>query len=588
MTALTVVHPLLGHVAADPTALMLAGEREWSRQQLHGAVARMAGGLLQQGVGRGDVVALDLPRSDRWILALHAIGWCGATALLVPSKLAPEQAAALLDTSRADWWLCDGPTNGKVRAPAIAPRQAVPANPAQWGLTDTRALVCTSGTSGSRTIVALSTAQWLLSTFAGAARLGHLPGDRWLHVLPLYHVGGLMIAVRAMLLGAAVELAERFDASAAWRRLCRGDVTLVSLTPRMLSQLLDEAAAEKLPNSVRAMLVGGGPLSTSTWQRALDAGWPIAASWGMTETCAQVATTVPGAEVSGALPPLPLAEISATDGRLWARGPGAERTVVTADVGDVDSSGRVTVRGRADDVIISGGAKLCPTLIETALRSHAAVADVAVVGLPHAVHGARPHAALVLRDGALRPSDRDLRDVAAAGLRNYELPDSYRWLSSLPRDAMGKLRRRIVRDQLQRLHARDEQRRDGDAAEVGVRDERMAQRDDAAMHAVRAVDPVGVSDRPIADPRDLGADDQLVVQPDRGLVAGVCVHQRHAEPQHVEVGTIEGGDEDLVETIVGVLERPREEDDAGTIDMVKPGGDAVLEWHSSSLQEGRR
>ncbi|MDP6946846.1 MAG: class I adenylate-forming enzyme family protein, partial [Myxococcota bacterium] len=353
---------------------------------------RTASWLASAGVGVGDVVALHAPVDLNWWVAFHGIAWLGA----VPAPLDPYRTpgaglARQLDTLRptlvlsatsiAGPWRC-------VRMPGSV--DAPPCEPASWPLGAPRLVVLTSGTTGEPKVVSLSALQLVLSAFGSASRLGHEPSDRWLCVLPLHHIGGLSIALRAAWLGVTVVLHPRFDAPEVAARLDSGDVTMVSLVPSMLTAILD--AREQVPfhPRLRVVLLGGAATTPALLARCQSLSVPVARTWGMTEAASQVATAPPGDWAPG-MPQLPFAEVTVLGGVLHVAGPLVGGGVMaTGDLGHVDACGRVHVSGRRDAVIITGGEKVPAALIEAALDEHPAVAEACVVGLPDRRWGHRP------------------------------------------------------------------------------------------------------------------------------------------------------------------------------------------------------
>jgi O-succinylbenzoic acid--CoA ligase len=279
-------------------------------------------------------------------------------------------------------------------------------------------------------------------------------GDRWLNCLPLYHIGGQSILWRCARAAACVVLHDGFVAETVARDLDTHSITHLSLVPAMLARLLDLGC--RPPSSLRAVLIGGAALSRPLYDRATAAGWPLHVSYGMSETAAQVATFTPndGAWHEGLVGhPLPGHEIRiGNDGRIRIRGPqvmlgyldgsglDAEGWLTTGDLGEIDGDGRLTVLGRADDMLISGGRNIHPQEIESCLAACPGVVDVAVTGLPDPVWGDLVVALVV---GSI--DHADLLDHARRHLPSAALPRRIRQLDSLPRNAAGKLERAALR-----------------------------------------------------------------------------------------------------------------------------------------------
>ncbi|MCA9541907.1 MAG: AMP-binding protein, partial [Myxococcales bacterium] len=393
-----------------------------------------AGGLAS--VQPRQVVALEARPRAAFVVALHAIGWRGAVAAPLNARATAAERAVAAAALKADFTLS---IDGLAHGDALAERD--------WALDETRLRVLTSGTTGTPRAVDLSTAQLAFGAFGSAMRLGHAIDDRWLHCLPLHHVGGLAIWFRAAFGATTVELLPGFSAETVAARLDSGAISLVSLTPTMLAAVLDARPDKPFPSALRAILLGGAAASTALLDRCRALAAPVAVTWGMTEAGSQVCTRFAGdlAPDAGVGSPLAFARVNAeADGALRVSGPLVGGTLVTRDRGAVDATGNVHVAGRIDDVIVSGGVNLDPAEIEQVLALHSEVADVAVVAVDDARFGQRPVAVLVAR-GADRPDDAALRAFCRAQLTPYKTPDAFFWRAELPRDGLGKRSRAAVR-----------------------------------------------------------------------------------------------------------------------------------------------
>lgn len=315
-------------------------------------------------------------------------------------------------------------------------------------------IISTSGSEGRPRAVLLGKTQ--LDT-AAAASNKHLPlgpGDLWLNCLPLYHIGGQAILWRCARAAAGVLLHDGFNAEAVASDLHRYPVTHISLVPAMLAQLLESNM--KPPASLRITLIGGAALSRPLYDKAVAAGWPLYPSYGMTETAAQLASFDPadGPWQEGLVgKAMPGHEIRiGQDGRIAVRGPqvmlgylngggvDAAGWLTTGDLGSIDASGRLTVTGRADDMLISGGRNVHPLEVESCLAACPGVSDVAVTSLPDPVWGDFIVALIV---GTAEQST--LLAHARKHLPGAALPRKMVFLERLPRNAGGKLERTALR-----------------------------------------------------------------------------------------------------------------------------------------------
>jgi O-succinylbenzoic acid--CoA ligase len=349
--------------------------------------------------------------------------------------------------------LDDFPARGELPPPRLEPG---------W----VHSIVYTSGTTGKPKGAMLTHANHFASAAASRANLGSCPEDRWLDALPLHHVGGLSILLRSVIDGSAVVLHGGFDADRVDRSLRDDGITLTSVVPTMLRRLVERAAGRPYPSSLRAVLVGGGPAPRELLERASAVGLPALATYGLTETASQVATWAVGGDGAGrAGSGRALGEarfrIAEPDerghgeilvsgptvmGGYFCRAAGSERALSggwlhTGDIGHLDESGCLHVHDRSSDLIITGGENVYPAEVEAVLLAHPYVSEAAVYPLADPEWGQCVSAAVVLHAGR-RLADDELRDWCAIRLARFKLPRTIRFVTSLPRTASGKVRRR--------------------------------------------------------------------------------------------------------------------------------------------------
>jgi O-succinylbenzoic acid--CoA ligase len=421
------------HTAAarHPDRIAIEGpERTLSYRELATSATAGAGVLQRLGVRAGARVALALPPGEEFVIALHACLLAGAA--VVPVDLrhgAEEQASRRAGASL----VLNEPLGGDGSAwPGI-----FSGDPAV-------AVMHTSGTTSAPKPVVLHHSNFLASALGSAVALGLDPGERWLCPMPLTHVGGLSIPIRSAIYATTAILHGRFDTAAVLAELmdCGRRITLVSLVPTMLARLLD--AGLKRPPTLRWALLGGGPITPALLQRAQQAGVPVAPSYGMTETCSQIATfgwPLPGVEL----------RLDGSAHEVIVRGPivapaatGADGWLHTGDLGRFDDRGRLEIIGRKADTIITGGENVAPAEVEAILLEHPAVADAGVFARADPEWGEAVIAAVVLRDGAA-VDPQALREHCAAGLAPFKVPKAIELTAELPRTASGKLLRRALR-----------------------------------------------------------------------------------------------------------------------------------------------
>src|SRR3954447_14442650 len=233
--------------------------------------------LAGRGVGEGTRVAVSLPPSLEYAALLHAMPLLGS--VLVPVNTRDPRQSVDADI------LVDAPLPAPEKATAF---RGEPNDDDVW------VILHTSGTTAVPKPVELTYGNFRASAAAAQENLPLGPDDRWLCVLPLFHVGGLSILTRTAFYGAAAIVHERFDAHAARDSLESGEATVVSLVATMLRRLRD-AGLSRAP-ALRAALVGGGPVPRDLLEWGREAGLPLLQTYGMTETCSQIATAAAGSD----------------------------------------------------------------------------------------------------------------------------------------------------------------------------------------------------------------------------------------------------------------------------------------------------
>lgn len=531
-------------LSPDRTAVVGAdtGDR-LTYADLDDRIDRLAGRLAALGVEAGDHLGAVVGTRVEAVVLVHAAARLGATLVPVDPRGGPGGVQDRLDRADATAVVCEGPTaattqaavagdatdppvsslddgarEGVVSLPSVDPE---PVSPAAWGLGDRLLVLYTSGTTGDPKPVELTAGNVLASATSSALRLGVVPDDRWCCELPAYHMGGIAPFYRTAIYGTTAVVLERtplgsdaaetdgevdpgaeadptgragFDAERTLRALSDHEATGVSLVPTQLRRLLDAADAgdgpNALPDSLRFVLLGGGPAPDDLLRRCGRRDVPVCPTYGLTETASQVTTARPAEAVEhvGTVGrPLPFTDVlvaSESDGdgspddvappgyracdpgdagEILVRGPtvtpGYYRRPAATDAafagewfrtGDRGhlAAGRLFVHGRRGDRIVTGGENVDPEAVAAAVRSLAGVRSVAVVGLPDDEWGELV-TALVVRDGDDgRDHDVDGEAVRAAcreRLPGHAVPRRVRFVSELPRTASGTVDREAAR-----------------------------------------------------------------------------------------------------------------------------------------------
>lgn len=418
----------------DAAALILPDETLSYRQLLDRSHALAQ----RQECKQGAVLALPAESMAEVALSAHAASQLGCAIFPLNPALSPQRREVLL----------------QVTGDPVAD--------------DIELLIATSGTQGEPKAVMLSGANLRAGVLASRSRLPLQAGDVWLVCLPLYHIGGMAILYRCAEAGAAVVLHEGFNPQRVWGDLEKYHVTYTSLVPAMLARLLDIYHGPP-PSALRVALIGGGPLSAALAQRAIAAGWPLCASYGMSETGSQVATLcgmsqgwMPG-QVGSPLPGFEVEVVGADGlptsgiGRIRIRGaavmagyanpqrkPGLgldQGWFTSGDLGSLDAHGNLTVLGRYDDMLVSGGSNIHPQQVEEILKRCEGVTDAALTSVEDEVWGDFLVAAVVAN-----VTDEVLEEWCRNELTGTARPRHFVRFATLPRNALGKLDRQALRD----------------------------------------------------------------------------------------------------------------------------------------------
>jgi long-chain acyl-CoA synthetase len=450
------------------------------------------------GAVHGDRVLLLGANSIDWVVAFWACATSGLVAVPGNSWWSDEEIAHAVRTVAPRVAVVDGQRREKLppHVPTLtfadvrAAAEGAVRGAGEHGAGDAPAgedlpavILFTSGTTGFPKAATLSHRSLISGVHSVLASSGQTPGETQrrprprLVSLPLFHIGSISQLLLALLSGGALVFLEgRFEPAKALRLIERHAIASWAAVPTMVSRVIDEL--ERAPqgtydvSGLRSVAMGAANVDGTLRIRTRDA-FPglrdgIVVSYGLTESGGVVSMAVgpsvldrPGT-VGRALPTVDIKiddKEASGAGEVLVRSPGVmigfwgsasdptlgdDRWLRTGDLGFVDEEGYLFLTGRLKDIIVRGGENITSLRVETRLLEHPAVAEVAVVGLPHSDLGEEVAADVVLR-AEHRASETELREFAAATLAHFEVPS--RWSighTELPRTATGKILKREV------------------------------------------------------------------------------------------------------------------------------------------------
>ncbi len=452
---------------------------------------RLTSALARAGARPGDRVAVQVEKSAENVALYVASLLGGFVYLPLNTAYTDEELAWFIADAEPAVFVTDPARAAKApKGPVVltldaggrgtlteAENDAEPAVPIARARDDLAVILYTSGTTGRPKGAMIAHGNLTSNVTALHRTWGFRPGDVLLHALPVFHIHGLFVALNTAMLNASeVLFLPKFDAGEVRRLLPRA--SLMMGVPTFYTRLLaDPDFSEKDCRGVRLFISGSAPLTPETFNAfKARTGHSILERYGMSEAGMIASNPLEGERIAGTVGyPLPGVEIRVTAegrtlpageaGAVEVRGPGifkgywrnpgktAEEFRVggwfsTGDIGFLSDGGRLTLSGRAKDLIIVRGYNVYPKEIEDVLDALSEIAESAVVGVPHPDMGEGVVAVLVPAMGSVAApplSDVELKRAVAC-LARFKQPRRFVWIDALPRNAMGKVQKAALRD----------------------------------------------------------------------------------------------------------------------------------------------
>ena len=495
---LSLIHVLDWRAAVTPDIVAITDHigGELTYAGLAAATDQRAAEFATAGIGYGDVVAIIAPNQVGWVTAMTGLMRVGALPAAVNWRLSPPEITALLSAMRPVAIIADEDCGAAAKqaaagldypVPVLMTAAEVTGNPGVGILpprpadrlrgAEPAVLVHTSGTTGRHKVVPQTHQQLIAAAVYMKLEVAEaLPGARHLGVMPLYHVAGLANLSYVLVTGGHLHLVTGFDVVRLADELAARRIQFTQLTPKLIQVLTAEVSSRALRPDLHGLVeiayflsplrpdvlaqavsvlrcrfrqtylsTETGPLAVSSLSpRDHDPALGLLRTAGRPALGWEVRLGERGEiEVRGA-PPLP---------RYWAD-PEATMAALTpdgfyrtGDVGSIDARGYLTIIDRLSDVIITGGETVFPGEVESVLASHAAVADVAVIGIPDFRWGETVHAVVVPRTGPYTDDQftAELIGYARQRLAGFKCPAGVTLVPALPRNASGRLLRASLR-----------------------------------------------------------------------------------------------------------------------------------------------
>lgn len=485
-------HRLAQHLQAgrDKVFASRPGLPDITYGDLFDGAERLAGRLIGAGVAPGDRVAVQVDKSIEALQLYIGTVLAGGVFLPLNTAYTGSEVAYFLSDATPSVVVCDPARLAEMSSLAGAARlftlgadgtgtltddlALVPGfTPVPRGADDLAAILYTSGTTGRSKGAMLSHDNLSSNSETLRDYWRFTSDDVLIHALPIFHTHGLFVATNvALLAGASCVFLARFDAAAILDAMPRA--TVLMGVPTFYTRLLDDPRLnEKTVSNMRLFISGSAPLLVDTHEQwAARTGHRILERYGMTETNMNTSNPYDGDRRAGTVGfPLPGVELRVMNGEtesargeigtLEVRGPNVfkgywqmpEKTAeelrpdgwfITGDLGVIDADGYVSIVGRGKDLIITGGFNVYPKEIEALIDDIPGVLESAVIGVPHPDFGEAVVAVVVKSDPGLTLDG--ITAVTGSNLARFKQPKTILFLPELPRNTMGKVQKKALRE----------------------------------------------------------------------------------------------------------------------------------------------
>ncbi len=461
--------------------------RSWTYAQVGSAAGRLAAHLQELGVGPGERLLVQTDKSVETLILYFACIRAGAIYLPLNIDYTEAELAYFIEDAEPVLAVCRSQSqelfgrigNGKLAVTTVEQLFAgfgeIEAPPVPREPDDIAAILYTSGTTGKPKGAMLTNANLVSNGEVLVDIWRFTPDDRLIHALPVFHVHGLFVAMHcALFSGATVIFLPRFEPGTVIGHMANASVLMG--VPTFYTRLLgDPAFTREAAAGMRLFIAGSAPLSADTF-RAFEerTGQCVLERYGMTETGMLTSNPYAGERRAGSVGlPLPGVELRIAEfesgrvleqgevGIVEVRGPNifkgywrnpgktaaefrSDGFFITGDMGVIEPDGYVQLVGREKDLIITGGLNVYPAEVEALLDARPEVAESAVIGVPHPDFG---EAVVAVVKPATEFFDKEaIRTALRKDLAAFKLPKEIMVMEALPRNTMGKIQKKLLRE----------------------------------------------------------------------------------------------------------------------------------------------
>jgi O-succinylbenzoate-CoA ligase len=482
----------------------VATDRRFDYAELNRRCNRTAHALSEEGVAKGDRVALLMMNGVEFLESFFAIAKLGAICVPLNWRLVPDELTFILKDSGSETllygsefadsvaelhrrgpaatalknWICVGSERAGFAHDYDALQQSASAEEfecAAWN-DDNLYIMYTSGTTGlpKGVIHTHDTALWASLTIGVTAEVRYR--DRYLVSLPLFHVGALTPITGNVHRGLTNVVARSFDPVETWQLIEREKIDNMLAVPAMLNFMLQVPQKDETDfSSLRWCMSGASPVPVSLIEAYRDLGIEIHQVYGLTESCGPACLISPEDALAKAgstgkaffhtdvrvvndrgidVEPAEVGEVIIAGRHImkgyWNRPEATAETVrdgwlYSGDLATIDKEGFIYIQDRKKDMIISGGENVYPAEIENVILAHPGVSEVAVIGQPSAKWGESPLAVVVKSDPNL--TGEAVLDYCSGKLARFKQPRAVEFVETIPRNPTGKVLKRDLREQ---------------------------------------------------------------------------------------------------------------------------------------------